>query len=123
MGKGNGCVMGQKWELKLNKTVIPSMRKRAAHGLLLAAEHVLQVSNTHVPIAQDGGTLERSGVASVDKSILKAAVSYDTPYAVRQHEELNYRHAAGRTAKYLENAGNSEAKIVTKVITRAIKIT
>ena len=27
---------------------------------------------------------------------------HDTDYAIRQHEELNYRHAEGRTAKYLE---------------------
>ena len=32
----------------------------------------------------------------------QGAVFYDTDYAIRQHEELNYRHAEGRTAKYLE---------------------
>lgn len=113
--------MGQQWSLKLNKAILPEVRAKAAKGLYLAAEYLLQVSNTHVPIALDGGTLERSGVASIDEASLKAAVSYDTPYAVRQHEELSYHHAVGRTAKYLENAGNSESKAVAKIIADAIK--
>lgn len=113
--------MGLQWRTTINKSIAPAMKAKAAHGLLLAAEHVLQVSNTHVPIALDGGTLERSGVASVDATALKAAVSYDTPYAVRQHEELNYRHAVGRTAKYLENAGNSESSTVAVILARAVK--
>ncbi|MFC8124849.1 hypothetical protein [Streptomyces sp. NPDC057302] len=37
-------------------------------------------------------TLERSRGATVDANALTAAVSYDTPYAVRQHEEMTYRH-------------------------------
>lgn len=113
--------MPQKWDLKLNKKIIPEIRKRASHGLFLASEHILQVSNLHVPIAPDGGTLERSGVASHDEATLTAAVSYDTPYAVRQHEEMGYHHAPGRTAKYLENAGNSESKTVAKIIADEIK--
>jgi len=72
----------------------------AVRGLRAAAEHVLGVSRKRVPLEE--GTLERSGVASVDEASLTAAVSYDTPYAVRQHEELTWRHDAGRTAKYLE---------------------
>ena len=47
-------------------------------GLTKAAEHLLQVSNTLVPLEE--GTLERSGVASVDEGSLRGAVSYDTPY-------------------------------------------
>jgi hypothetical protein len=38
----------------------------------------------------------------VDASQLTAAVSYDGPYAVIQHEALDFRHAPGRTAKYVE---------------------
>ena len=78
----------------------------SAAGLLLAAEHLLQVSRTEVPIEE--ATLERSGVASVDEGDLTAAVSYDTVYAVRQHEELTWRHDEGRKAKYLEDPMNNE---------------
>ncbi|WDZ91145.1 hypothetical protein [Nocardiopsis sp. HUAS JQ3] len=71
-----------------------------ARGLGKAAEHLLGASRQRVPIEE--GTLERSGVASVDESTLEAAVSYDTEYAARQHEETTWQHDAGRSAKYLE---------------------
>ncbi|MFS4105129.1 hypothetical protein [Streptomyces sp. PD-S100-1] len=77
------------------------MRQGAARGLLLGAEHVLQQATAVVPL--DEGYLQSTGTASVDESALQAAVSFDGPYAVRQHEELTWRHAPGRTAKYLEN--------------------
>lgn len=111
--------MGQSWKVKINKGVLAKSKKDAARGLSLAADHLLQVSNTHVPIEE--GTLERSGVASVDESALKAAVSYDTPYSVVQHESMNFAHDAGRTAKYLENALNSERATVGKIIAAEIK--
>lgn len=88
-------------------------------GLTLAAEHLLQVSRTEVPI--DEATLERSGVASVDEEDLTAAVSYSTPYAVRQHEELGYRHAAGRKAKYLEDPMNNERETLLAIIATAVR--
>lgn len=73
----------------------------AGRGLFLAAEYVLGESQRQVPL--DEGPLQQSGVASVDEGQLVAAVSYDTVYAARQHEELGWRHKAGRKAKYLEH--------------------
>lgn len=75
-------------------------RAGTARGLGMAAEHVLAKSREVVPIEE--ATLSRSGTASVDPADEVAAVSYDTPYAARQHEELTWRHDPGRTAKYLE---------------------
>jgi hypothetical protein len=94
------------------------IRRGAARGVLLAAEHVLAESRKRVPI--DEGTLERSGAAVVDESELTAAVSYDTPYATRVHEDLRARHSPGRSAKYLESvlpeqAGTVEALIAAQV--------
>ncbi|QWQ43056.1 hypothetical protein KME66_20305 [Streptomyces sp. YPW6] len=94
--------------------VIRGTRAGAARGLRLGAEHVLQVSRERVPIEE--GTLERSGIATVDEDELRAAVAYDTPYAVRQHEEMDYRHDAGRTAKYLEQPMSEEADTVGEII-------
>lgn len=91
----------------------------AARGLLLAAEHVLGVSNQKVPLEE--GTLERSGTASVDEGQLVAAISYDTPYAVRQHEEMTYRHAPGRQAKYLESALNEESATAQEIIAAQVR--
>ncbi|WP_369377659.1 hypothetical protein [Streptomyces sp. cg36] len=78
-----------------------AIRQAAARGLLLAAEHTLAASRQRVPINE--GVLERSGAASVDEQQLAAVVSYDTPYAVRVHEDMNARHLPGRSAKYLES--------------------
>ncbi|MEV8029267.1 hypothetical protein [Cellulosimicrobium funkei] len=72
-----------------------------ARGLHKAAEFVLAESLKQVPI--DEATLARSGAASVDPEIETAAVAYDTPYAVIQHERLDFRHSRGRKAKYLED--------------------
>jgi len=99
------------------------LRAAAARGLVLAAEHVLTESLAVVPL--DEGALQNSGTASVDAGDLTAAVSYDTPYAVRQHEELDYRHAPGRTAKYLErplNAAHTEVRdIIAAQLRRALR--
>ena len=79
-------------------------------GLELAAEHLLQVSSDRAPLEE--GTLARSGEVSTDRSQLTAAVSYDTPYAVRQHEELTWHHDDGKTAKYLENPMVEEREVM-----------
>lgn len=99
------------------------VRAAAADGLLKAAEHVLQKSREVVPIEE--ATLERSGTATVDASKLTAAVSYDTPYAVRQHEDETLRHDEGRTAKYLERPMNAEkgtaGELVAAEVRRAVE--
>lgn len=94
-------------------------REGAARGLELGARQVLDVSNSQVPHEQ--GDLERDGAASVDSTTLKSAVSYGrnaetADYAVPQHERMDYRHDPGRNAKYLENAFNSEAGVVSQII-------
>jgi hypothetical protein len=94
-------------------------RQGAARGLFLGAEHVLEQAIRVVPIEEH--TLEGSGIPSIDEGQLRAAVSFDTPYAVRQHEEMDYRHDPGRTAKYLETPLHRERSVVLKLIREAIK--
>ncbi|MCF2531749.1 minor capsid protein [Yinghuangia sp. KLBMP8922] len=91
------------------------MREGAARGLLLGAEHVLDESSRQVPL--DEATLQRSGTVSVDEGTLTAAISYDQPYAVRQHEDLSLNHPMpGRNAKYLERPLIAEAGTVGEII-------
>lgn len=94
-------------------------REGAARGLLLGAEHILGESDKLVPL--DEATLARSGTASVDAGTLTAAVSYDTPYAVRQHEDLTYQHLPGRIAKYLELPADSEASTALELVAAEIR--
>ncbi len=48
-------------------------------------------------------------------------MSYDTPYAIRQHEELDYRHAEGRIAKYLELPLQQNSKKALEIMGRVLK--
>ncbi|MGW5673938.1 hypothetical protein ACWEV4_02400 [Streptomyces sp. NPDC003860] len=96
-----------------------AQRAGAVRGLRLAAEHVLERSRARAPIEE--GTLERSGTATVDEASLTAGVSYDTPYAVRQHEDMGLRHDAGRSAKFLERPLTEEASTVEAIIATQVR--
>ena len=48
-------------------------------------------------------------------------ISFNTPYARRQHEELGYNHPLGGKAKYLETPFNANKKKVIKYAERKIK--
>lgn len=112
--------MTQRARLTWNgEAILRGTRAGAVRGLRLGAEHVLQVSRERVPIEE--GTLERSATATVDEVSLTAAVAYDSPYAVRQHEEMDYRHDAGRTAKYLEKPLAEEAGAVGEIIAAQLR--
>lgn len=89
--------MTMRWH---GQDVTNRVHRAAARSLRSAAEHLLEQSNRTVPIQE--GTLMRSGTVTVDEQRLEAAVSYDTPYAIRQHEDLTLRHLNGRRAKWLE---------------------
>lgn len=95
------------------------MGEAAARGLKKAGEHILTESRKIVPIEE--GTLERSGEVSVDEGKLKAAVSYSTPYAVKQHEDLSLRHDAGRRGKYLESIITTEGDAALGIIAAEVR--
>ncbi|MFC8491780.1 hypothetical protein ACFUJU_13455 [Streptomyces sp. NPDC057235] len=102
-----------------NRSIPAELRAAGARGLLLGAEHVLGVSSDRVPL--DEAALQRSGTASVDEATMQASVSYDTPYAVVQHERMDQRHAPGRRAKYLESALNDSMSAVRDVIAAQLR--
>jgi hypothetical protein len=109
---------GRAWKLKLNPKAMSVLDGSAARGLALGAEHVLGEANKRIPLEE--GTLEKSGSTSVDEANLQAAISYDTPYAVKQHE-VPMNHDGGRTHKWLENAMNAEKDTVLEIIAKAIR--
>ncbi|GAB2646316.1 hypothetical protein GCM10027169_13130 [Gordonia jinhuaensis] len=86
-------------------------------GLLAGAELLLDESNRKAPI--ETGALIRSGTAVAQGN--QAAVGYNTPYAVRQHEEVGYHHDAGREAKFLENALHNHKDQILGAIGDAIR--
>ncbi len=109
-------------DLLANLSRIEAKVQRAAlRGVTLGAEHVLGEAVKLVPLEE--GTLSRSGKTSAQMQgdTAVAAVSFDTPYAIRQHEELGYRHDAGRQAKYLEQPLATEAKTAASIMAEAIR--
>lgn len=103
-------------DLKLD-AVVGEVNAAAGRAVAVAGEHVLTEANRHVP--HDEGTLERSG--SVSQSGHKAAVSYDTPYAARQHEDLTYRHDGKGQAKWLENTLTGESETTARIAQTAMR--
>lgn len=54
---------------------------------------------------------------------IKVILSYDTPYAVIQHENLGFHHTDPRTkAKYLEDPLNQRAPFVAPNLMRAVNL-
>jgi hypothetical protein len=84
------------------RSIQQQIAARAERAAGLVVEHVLGGAVEIVPIEE--GTLGRSGQISTETQGQTGvgAVSFNTSYAVRQHEELDYHHDQGRSAKYLE---------------------
>lgn len=93
-------------QIRITRNQLDDINRRArdimANALEDVAEDCLRESNKTVPL--DEGPLERSGFVQVDREKLSMQIAYDTPYAVRQHEDLTLSHAPGRRAKFLERA-------------------
>lgn len=88
----------------------------AEGGVIAAAEVVKQDAINRAPA--ETGELRNS--ANTDADGLEATIYFDTPYAVKQHEELGYHHEIGE-AKYLENAVTANREVVARVISQAIR--
>lgn len=113
---------GMTWSGSLDfARVAAAIEAASEHGARLGGELVLGESQKVVPIEE--GTLQRSGRVDVEDhgSTTVAAISYSGPYAVVQHERLDYRHDAGRTAKYLERPLTSAGPKVAQIIAQAIR--
>jgi hypothetical protein len=105
----------QEGELTWNgDEVLAVLDEALMRGLQVGGEHILTESRKVAPL--DEGTLERSGTVTPDPDKLQVIISYDTPYAVRQHEELDWRHAPGRTAKYLERPLTEEGPTALQLL-------
>lgn len=86
-------------------------------GLDAGLEYLRGESMKQVPV--DEGTLMRS--ATVSREGLSGAVSYDTVYAARQHEETEWQHPNGRKAKYLEDPMTQDRQGILRAIAEASK--
>lgn len=101
----------------------------SARGLMMAMLELGRVSRQQVPLDTGAlrdsaeastGNLSELGQASVSDDGLVGCYSYDTKYAVVQHENLSFQHQRGRKAKYLEDPINDET-VQNNMLTLASK--
>jgi len=131
-----------KWRIK---EAVKIAEEAALKALRTGAEAILTEAIDETPI--DTGTLRRSGTVTVGdipdaEKVYAAAksgtemknafpqpigkekavyVSYNTPYARRQHEELGYNHPLGGKAKYLEDPFNRNKDKVLQYAEKQVK--
>jgi len=73
---------------------------------------------------KEGGQEKRHKRAFVKDAISKdpsVYVSFNTPYARKQHEEIGYAHPRGGKAKYLEDPFRRNKKKVADYVERQVK--
>jgi hypothetical protein len=76
-------------------------REGGVEGLARAGDLGLALSNEGVPVLS--GDLRDSGRTDVDEDSMTVSISYDTEYAIKQHEDTSLSHPRGR-AKWLQLA-------------------
>lgn len=112
--------MAQRAELKLDiGKILKAQKAGAVKGLEKGSEHLRGVSSDLAP--HEEGTLANTATASVDEANLRAAVSFDMPYAVIQHERLDFKHDEGRQAKYLEEPMMTERDKIGEIVAAEIR--
>ena len=131
-----------KWRIK---EAVKIAEEAGLKALRTGAEAILTEAIDETPI--ETGTLRRSGTVTVGAlpdgaRVFEAAeagnemkdafpgqegkekavyVSFNTPYARRQHEELGYNHPLGGKAKYLEDPFNRNKNKVLKYAYKQVK--
>ena len=100
--------------------VIKKIHEAQVKALRDSVEHLLTEANKTNPYRE--GTLERSGSTDVDEGAMQASVYYDTPYAIRMHEEpgLKYTDPKARW-KWLEMTVKEQADKVVEYIKRSLE--
>ena len=93
---------GASYRVHIDKALIKScIKKGGGRAVYVALDHLRTVSQQQVPL--DQGPLKASAEVDVAADGMSGTVSYDMPYAVKQHEDTQLSHQRGRKAKYLED--------------------
>lgn len=90
--------MSFKW---YGNQILAEIKTQLNKNLVECGQDLQQKSGDQAP--KDTGDLR--GNCAVNPGNLEVEVGYNLPYAVRQHEELDYNHTDGK-AKYLEDPYN-----------------
>lgn len=104
------------WRGDLAKKIAKEAALSAIHD---GALHILSEAVDEAPV--DTGDLRGSGKVEDMPEEQATVISFNEPYALRQHEELNYNHPKGGKAKYLEDPFNRNISKVNKLIKDRVK--
>jgi hypothetical protein len=110
-------VEGQKELNRVLKSIPEKGKKAAEHELDIILLDLQGKAQDRAPVL----TGDLRGSAYHNQKGLTGEVGFSSPYALRQHEELSYRHPQGGEAKYLENPYKENAKRYIKAIGDAVK--
>lgn len=109
--------MSIEWVIDLDLDRVSDAAATAAPiGAGKAMEHIRGVSAALTP--EDTGHLVGTGDVQVVGN--DASLTYDGPYARRQHEELTWRHEKGQ-AKYLEQPMHTERDTALGIVAKTIR--
>lgn len=104
------------WRGKLAEKIVRQAAMQALHD---GAEHILTEAIDETPI--DTGALRRSGAVTDAPNEGAVYVSFNTPYAVKQHEDLTLNHPRGGKAKYLEDPFNRNKDKVQRLVAKTVR--
>lgn len=107
--------MTNQWQNWDGQNITKRLTTAGNLALLDAAELLLDLSQDVVPVDEE--PLFKSG--AVDSDGPEAVVSYDTPYAVKQHEDLTLNHPKadmGQGGKYLEGPLNDNSRRLLEAV-------
>lgn len=101
--------------------IIKGVNDETKDALLKIAADLTQLTADEAPL--DEGDLR--GNAGVDESNLDSQgfllVGYSLPYALKQHESLDFNHPQGGKAKFLEDPYNANSRKYVGFVGAAVK--
>lgn len=96
-------------------------RAAATRAVGVCASDLQGASSAQAPI-RTGDLRANCSVSAVkqDAGAVSITVGYDLPYAIVQHERLDFRHPMGGKAKYLEDPFNQNKAKYERYIRNAV---
>lgn len=107
-----------RFTIKVDEKLVDAQTEHALEALTKVGWVFLGDANKTIPY--DTWDMRNSGTVSTDKRRGVVTISYDTPYAVRQHEDTTLRHKTGRRARWLELTGKENRNAYHKLLARLI---
>lgn len=100
--------------------VLARIHQAKQQSLSDGAEHILQTASRTIPLEE--GVMLGSGTTGVSGDSSAAGYTDVFGKLIAQHERLDFQHAPGREAKWLENAGNQEASNIMQFLASALAV-